>query len=148
MAETSSLLNCRAGYRTGGSNPPASASVLKHAARELHKKAKWWIHLMVRIQDSQSWHRGSIPLSTTLHRTNKRKLLMSFLFLLYHIVNITTTFHTWHPLAKHIYHLSFSAAPHLSFSGACSALIAHSSIVRVSTLKCMPAFTTCLPSVW
>ena len=22
---------------------------------------------MVRIQDSQSWHRGSIPLSTTLH---------------------------------------------------------------------------------
>ena len=23
------------------------------------------IHLMVRIQDSQSWHRGSIPLSTT-----------------------------------------------------------------------------------
>ena len=25
----------------------------------------WSIHLMVRIQDSQSWHRGSIPLSTT-----------------------------------------------------------------------------------
>ena len=27
---------------------------------------RWSIHLMVRIQDSQSWHRGSIPLSTTL----------------------------------------------------------------------------------
>ena len=27
VAETSSLLNCRTGYRTGGSNPPASASV-------------------------------------------------------------------------------------------------------------------------
>ena len=26
---------------------------------------RWSIHLMVRIQDSQSWHRGSIPLSTT-----------------------------------------------------------------------------------
>ena len=26
------------------------------------------IHLMVRIQDSQSWHRGSIPLSTTKYR--------------------------------------------------------------------------------
>ena len=26
---------------------------------------EWSIHLMVRIQDSQSWHRGSIPLSTT-----------------------------------------------------------------------------------
>ena len=26
VAETSSLLNCRAGYRTGGSNPPASAA--------------------------------------------------------------------------------------------------------------------------
>ena len=25
----------------------------------------WSIHLTVRIQDSQSWHRGSIPLSTT-----------------------------------------------------------------------------------
>ena len=58
VAETSSLLNCRAGNRTGGSNPPPSASWLQ-------KMYRWSIHLMVRIQDSQSWHRGSIPLSTT-----------------------------------------------------------------------------------
>ena len=58
VAETSSLLNCRTGNRTGGSNPPASAVLLS-------KQYCWWIHLMVRIQDSQSWHRGSIPLSTT-----------------------------------------------------------------------------------
>ena len=59
MAETSSLLNCRTGSRTGGSNPPPSAGAhfQQNAARS--------IHLMVRIQDSQSWHRGSIPLSTT-----------------------------------------------------------------------------------
>ena len=61
MAETSSLLNCRAGYRTGGSNPPASAEI----RTDFKKCTIWWIHLMVRIQDSQSWHRGSIPLSTT-----------------------------------------------------------------------------------
>ena len=82
MAETSSLLNCRTGSRTGGSNPPASA--LKKNIEEpmvdwltaylqcdsviqvnLMTLAARSIHLMVRIQDSQSWHRGSIPLSTT-----------------------------------------------------------------------------------
>ena len=37
------------------------------------KLHRWSIHLMVRIQDSQSWHRGSIPLSTTW--LNKLNLL-------------------------------------------------------------------------
>ena len=38
MAETSSLLNCRTGSRTGGSNPPPSAtegiSLKTHLAKE------------------------------------------------------------------------------------------------------------------
>ena len=38
-----------------------SPTFRKHYSK-LHR---WSIHLMVRIQDSQSWHRGSIPLSTT-----------------------------------------------------------------------------------
>ena len=63
VAETSSLLNCRTGSRTGGSNPPPSAP-RGFSLRERSFKC-WSIHLMVRIQDSQSWHRGSIPLSTT-----------------------------------------------------------------------------------
>ena len=84
MAETSSLLNCRTGSRTGGSNPPPSA--FGRSLRERSMLVDWLkaflprdstiqvnlivlaarsIHLMVRIQDSQSWHRGSIPLSTT-----------------------------------------------------------------------------------
>ena len=58
MAETSSLLNCRTGSRTGGSNPPPSAGVTL-------EDASWSVHLTVRIQDSQSWHKGSIPLPTT-----------------------------------------------------------------------------------
>ena len=35
MAETSSLLNCRAGNRTGGSNPPASATLANKKNRSL-----------------------------------------------------------------------------------------------------------------
>ena len=76
MAETSSLLNCRAGYRTGGSNPPPSASYRT-------KMYRWSIHLMVRIQDSQSWHRGSIPLSTTkvlMHLKGRNIMIVFFLF--------------------------------------------------------------------
>ena len=38
-----------------------SPTFRKHVSRVY----RWSIHLMVRIQDSQSWHRGSIPLSTT-----------------------------------------------------------------------------------
>ncbi len=37
------------------------------------------IHLMVRIQDSQSWHRGSIPLSTTKNRLFRAVFLFSTL---------------------------------------------------------------------
>ena len=65
MAETSSLLNCRTCKGTGGSNPPASAEVRTKRQIIDGYNLTWWIHLMVRIQDSQSWHRGSIPLSTT-----------------------------------------------------------------------------------
>ena len=82
MAETSSLLNCRTGSRTGGSNPPPSArefrkrptgrlsfalphSRLGHSKRVLMALATRSVHLTVRIQDSQSWHKGSIPLPTT-----------------------------------------------------------------------------------
>ena len=37
---------------------------------------------MVRIQDSQSWHRGSIPLSTTMKSSSFRmKAFFLFLFL-------------------------------------------------------------------
>ena len=36
---------------------------------------------MVRIQDSQSWHRGSIPLSTTLSLVNHRFTRDSFILL-------------------------------------------------------------------
>ena len=62
MAETSSLLNCRTGYRTGGSNPPASASFKQTLI------TAWRFHLTVRIQDSQSWHTGSIPVGATKRR--------------------------------------------------------------------------------
>ena len=75
MAETSSLLNCRTGSRTGGSNPPASALIKL-------LKNQWSIHLMVRIQDSQSWHRGSIPLSTTKKGFSTLVLRSFFLCLL------------------------------------------------------------------
>ena len=76
VAETSSLLNCRTGNRTGGSNPPASATV---------DNQRWSVHLTVRIQDSQSWHKGSIPLPTTsyilidlvLHQTCGQGFLVS-----------------------------------------------------------------------
>lgn len=33
MAETNSLLNCRTGYCTGGSNPPLSAKLMKVVKR-------------------------------------------------------------------------------------------------------------------
>ena len=39
MAETSSLLNCRTGYRTGGSNPPLTAEVDEKKAVELVRTA-------------------------------------------------------------------------------------------------------------
>ena len=62
--------------RTGGSNPPASATV---------DNQRWSVHLTVRIQDSQSWHKGSIPLPTTsyilidlvLHQTCGQGFLVS-----------------------------------------------------------------------
>ena len=41
----------------------------------------WSIHLMVRIQDSQSWHRGSIPLSTTMKSSSFWMKTFLFLFL-------------------------------------------------------------------
>ena len=78
MAETSSLLNCRTGSRTGGSNPPPSAprGFLCESTLNIGRLTARSIHLMVRIQDSQSWHRGSIPLSTT---KEVRKSLFSVL---------------------------------------------------------------------
>ena len=98
MAETSSLLNCRTGSRTGGSNPPPSATWGISLRERSLKMVDWLtaylprdsaiqaclialaarsIHLMVRIQDSQSWHRGSIPLSTTNKASEKSE---AFLF--------------------------------------------------------------------
>ena len=77
MAETSSLLNCRTGSRTGGSNPPPSAP--RGSLRE--HLTGWSIHLMVRIQDSQSWHRGSIPLSTTKNKYSVGSQLTEYFLL-------------------------------------------------------------------
>ena len=71
MAETSSLLNCRTGYRTGGSNPPASASFKQTII------TAWRFHLTVRIQDSQSWHTGSIPVGATKRRPHSRSFFCS-----------------------------------------------------------------------
>ena len=59
VAETTSLLNWRAGLPYRGFESPT----FRKRSSKLHR---WSIHLMVRIQDSQSWHRGSIPLSTTI----------------------------------------------------------------------------------
>ena len=53
MAETSSLLNCRTGYRTGGSNPPASAYFA------------WRFRLVARTHASHAWNTGSIPVGAT-----------------------------------------------------------------------------------
>ena len=66
VAETTSLLNWRAGLPYRGFESP---TFRKRSSR----LRRWSIHLMVRIQDSQSWHRGSIPLSTTW--LNKLNLL-------------------------------------------------------------------------
>ena len=54
MAETSSLLNCRTGNRTGGSNPPASAYF-----------CKWRFRLVARTHASHAWNTGSIPVGAT-----------------------------------------------------------------------------------
>ena len=54
MAETSSLLNCRTGYRTGGSNPPASAYF-----------CNWRFRLVARTHASHAWNTGSIPVGAT-----------------------------------------------------------------------------------
>ena len=59
MAETSSLLNCRTGYRTGGSNPPASAYFA------------WRFRLVARTHASHAWNTGSIPVGATKANADK-----------------------------------------------------------------------------
>ena len=59
MAETSSLLNCRTGNRTGGSNPPASAPF-----------CKWRFRLAARTHASHAWNTGSIPVGATNRLVN------------------------------------------------------------------------------
>ena len=54
VAETSSLLNCRTGNRTGGSNPPASAYF-----------CIWRFRLVARTHASHAWNTGSIPVGAT-----------------------------------------------------------------------------------
>ena len=61
MAETSSLLNCRTGYRTGGSNPPASAYFCKRRFR-----------LVARTHASHAWNTGSIPVGATKSKYGKK----------------------------------------------------------------------------
>ena len=63
MAETSSLLNCRTGYRTGGSNPPASAYFA------------WRFRLVARTHASHAWNTGSIPVGATKANTDKKQVL-------------------------------------------------------------------------
>ena len=85
MAETSSLLNCRTGSRTGGSNPPPSA---RGVSRALERS----VHLTVRIQDSQSWHKGSIPLPTTKREQQKEsphQTLFCYLAVIYNCTQNT-----------------------------------------------------------
>ena len=60
VAETSSLLNCRARLAYRGFESPSFRS-LGLAKRYL----KCSVHLTVRIQDSQSWHKSSILLPST-----------------------------------------------------------------------------------
>ena len=62
MAETSSLLNCRTGNRTGGSNPPASANLLLLVA--------WRFRLAARTHASHAWNTGSIPVGATTKQRN------------------------------------------------------------------------------
>ena len=155
MAETSSLLNCRTGSRTGGSNPPPSAPrgflcesmgrlTFSHLPRDsdiqihLMSLAARSIHLMVRIQDSQSWHRGSIPLSTT------KALILSAFFVIIpnqfsHAKNIAFTasihsFHLVNPMLSHCENVTLTSS------------MWHFVVVYVAL--CGRLYGTCWPPMW
>ena len=64
MAETSSLLNCRTGNRTGGSNPPSSAMVPSATRR---------FRLAARTHASHAWNTSSILVGATKKRNLPKK---------------------------------------------------------------------------
>ena len=84
VAETSSLLNCRTGNRTGGSNPPASAPF-----------CKWRFRLAARTHASHAWNTGSIPVGATNTRPGVDKHKGDFQWRRFRLAARTHASHAW-----------------------------------------------------
>ena len=83
VAETSSLLNCRTGNRSGGSNPPASATRLKEGIQlNLHSRSQSTVYQLITVLFSyifvSRWRPSSIGWQSYLSQFLLQFLLQKF----------------------------------------------------------------------